>query len=96
MATKNPTIKPASPAATIKGELRDLLAWLPIIAGLIVLYVPGLIDRLVHAHLVLYRIFRQIVRTVSALSAMKREEIAAFLRRTMEELDDLGHGVQIP
>ena len=46
MATKSPSLKPGSPAATIKGELRDLLVWLPIIAGLIVLYVPSLIDLL--------------------------------------------------
>lgn len=46
MATKSPSIKSGVAAATAQESLGRLLVWLPIIAGLIVLYVPTLIDLL--------------------------------------------------
>jgi len=46
MTTKSPSIKPGVPAATAQKSLGKLLVWLPIIAGLVVLYVPSLIDLL--------------------------------------------------
>lgn len=44
MATKTLSIKPGLPAPPEHGSLGALPVWLPIIAGLIVLYVPSLID----------------------------------------------------
>jgi exosortase B len=44
MATNTSSIKPSQPAGTAKGANEQLLVWLPLIAGLVVLYVPSLID----------------------------------------------------
>ena len=46
MATNPSSIEPGLPAATAPQPLAKLLVWLPIIAGLAVLYVPSLIDLL--------------------------------------------------